>query len=186
MRVRVVGMIALAMLTAACGSLPLAVTATPTPSATPSPTSTPRPAETSTPKPTVAPTPAVTVLGLATAPIQAEPSLLAAAADLAERLELPEGAEVTVKSVTEREWSDASLGCPQPGMVYAQVITPGYVVVIEAEGEEYTYHTDTRGNAVACEQEDAGPNKLDPTIKDGSPNQPIGTAGPQRIPSPEK
>jgi hypothetical protein len=48
---------------------------------------------------------------------------------------------ITVVSVEAVEWPDASLGCPQPGMSYAQVITPGYRVVLEASGEQYEYHT---------------------------------------------
>ena len=32
-------------------------------------------------------------------------------------------------------WSDASLGCPQPDMGYAQVVTPGYLVLFrDSEG----------------------------------------------------
>ena len=48
------------------------------------------------------------------------------------------------------EWSDASLGCPQPGMMYAQVITPGYRVLVELGGRQRELHTDTRGRAVVC------------------------------------
>jgi len=183
-RVKVLRIIAFAMLTAACGSLPLPATVTPTPSATLSPSNTPQPASTGTPKPTAAPTPVVTVQGLAAAPSQAEPSLLAAAAHLAERLELPDGAEVRVKSVTAREWPDASLGCPQPGMVYAQVITPGYEVAIEVAGEEYIYHTDKRGNAVACEERATdGGKDVDRTVQDGNPSQPkeLGNVDTSRI-----
>ncbi len=174
MRATVVGMIALAMLAAACGSLPFAVTATPTPSATPSPSGAARPASPTTPEPTAVPTPVVSVQGLSGAPTQAEPSVRTAAADLAGRLGLPEGAEVTLKAVTERQWPDASLGCPQPGVVYAQVITPGYEVVIEVAGEEYTYHTDKRANVVACEEGagQGGGKDVDLTVKDGWPSQP--------------
>ncbi len=34
-------------------------------------------------------------------------------------------------------FSDASLGCPQPGMAYPQVITPGYRVLIEGDGQNF-------------------------------------------------
>lgn len=47
---------------------------------------------------------------------------------------------VKVIRVEEVEWPDASLGCPQPGMMYAQVITPGYRLELEAAGKRYTYH----------------------------------------------
>jgi hypothetical protein len=59
--------------------------------------------------------------------------------------------EISVVSIEEREWSDSSLGCPAPGMMYTQVITPGYMVVLEAGGERHTVHTDRSGRAVLCE-----------------------------------
>jgi len=71
--------------------------------------------------------------------------------DLAGRLGLaPEAIQLV--SVEPVEWSDASLGCPQPGMMYAQVITPGYRVVLEAEGQEYEYHSGGMRDPFLCEQ----------------------------------
>jgi hypothetical protein len=49
---------------------------------------------------------------------------------------------VRVELVEAREWPDRSLGCPQPNMGYAQSITPGYLIVVEAAGKRYRYHTD--------------------------------------------
>ena len=46
-----------------------------------------------------------------------------------------------IKSVEKVDWNDSSLGAPEEGMVYLQVITPGFKLVLEAEGELYTYHT---------------------------------------------
>jgi len=40
------------------------------------------------------------------------------------------------------EWPDASLGNPQPGMVYAQVVTPGYKIILSARGQQYEYHSE--------------------------------------------
>ncbi len=34
-------------------------------------------------------------------------------------------------------FSDASLGCHQPGMAYPQVITPGYRVLVEGDGQTF-------------------------------------------------
>ena len=62
---------------------------------------------------------------------------------------------VRLVSVETVQWSDASLGCPKPGMVYAQVITPGFLVVLEAMGEEYEYHTDEGRFVVLCQPGDA-------------------------------
>ena len=50
------------------------------------------------------------------------------------------------------EWSDTSLGCPMPGLVYAQVITPGFRLVFDYQGQQNEYHTDEDGsNVVECE-----------------------------------
>ncbi len=57
---------------------------------------------------------------------------------------------VDIVSVEEMEWSDSSLGCPQPGMMYMQVITPGYRVTLEHNGQRYTFHTDRGRRAVHC------------------------------------
>ncbi len=62
-----------------------------------------------------------------------------AIADLAKRLGI-DAAAINVVSAEEVTWSDASLGCPEPGKMYAQVLTPGYKIVLEAQGTRYTYH----------------------------------------------
>ncbi len=46
-------------------------------------------------------------------------------------------AEARVVSTEARDFPDGSLGCPQPGMAYAQVITPGYRVLVEADGRRF-------------------------------------------------
>lgn len=77
-------------------------------------------------------------------PQEAEPLVDKAIEDLADRIgEVPE--RIIVKGVTETEFRDASLGVPEPGKSYAQVITPGYIIVLRAEGGTYEYHaTDNR------------------------------------------
>lgn len=59
--------------------------------------------------------------------------------------------EITVRETTQVEWSDSSLDCPQPGMDYLQVITPGYRIVLEANGQLYEYHTNRDTYFVYCE-----------------------------------
>jgi hypothetical protein len=34
--------------------------------------------------------------------------------------------------------------------MYAQVLTPGYLVVVEVNGTRSEFHTDERGNVVRC------------------------------------
>lgn len=69
--------------------------------------------------------------------------------DLATRL-ASDVSEITVVSAETREWADSSFGCPAPGYAYAQVITSGYQITLEASSEQYTYHTDLNGNFVLC------------------------------------
>lgn len=83
-------------------------------------------------------------------PEGAQQPLLAARRDVASRLGIPV-AEVRVVQVEAVEWPDASLGCPEPGRMYIQVITPGYRIVLEAAGKTFRYHTDRGSRAVLCE-----------------------------------
>jgi len=69
--------------------------------------------------------------------------------DLASRLGIAES-QITTERVEEVDWRDTSLGCPQPGRMYAQVITPGYRIILQANGKTYEYHSDQRGNVVFC------------------------------------
>jgi hypothetical protein len=48
--------------------------------------------------------------------------------------------EIAVQGVEAVDFPDASLGVPGPGQTYAQVITPGYVIKLVAEGRVYEYH----------------------------------------------
>ncbi len=58
--------------------------------------------------------------------------------------------EVSLRSIERKEWSDGSLGCPQEGMAYIQVITPGYLLILEAGGQDYEFHTNTGDQVVPC------------------------------------
>ena len=58
-------------------------------------------------------------------------------------------AGLKVVSTTAMTWSDASLGCPQPDRGYAQVVTPGYLVLFrDSGGTEYKVHTNEDGSSV--------------------------------------
>ncbi|MCL5264920.1 MAG: hypothetical protein M1343_06980 [Chloroflexi bacterium] len=58
---------------------------------------------------------------------------------------------ITTRSVEKKDWPDTSLACPQGGMTYLQVITPGYRLLLEALGKTYEYHTDLAGRVALCE-----------------------------------
>ncbi len=47
-------------------------------------------------------------------------------------------------------WPDASLGCPKPGVNYIQVLTPGFLVRLEVDEQQYLYHTDEISTAILC------------------------------------
>jgi hypothetical protein len=57
---------------------------------------------------------------------------------------------VNVVSFEPVDWPDSSLGCPRPGGVYLDVITPGYRVIVDVDGQEYEFHGDERGTLVRC------------------------------------
>ena len=80
-----------------------------------------------------------------------EQALAAAITHLADQIGVPP-AEIKLVSMEAVDWSDTSLGCPQEGYMYAQVITPGYLIVLEAQGKVYEYHTDQKTNVVLCPQ----------------------------------
>ena len=54
-----------------------------------------------------------------------------------------------LESSESMQWSDASLGCPQEGMMYAQVITPGYRLVFDLAGASHVVHTNSDGSHMA-------------------------------------
>jgi hypothetical protein len=63
-------------------------------------------------------------------------------------------AEVKPVRAESVEWPDTSLGCPEPNKAYAQVITPGYRVVLRVGEREYELHTDREaGIIVRCQRE---------------------------------
>lgn len=59
--------------------------------------------------------------------------------------------EILLLETIAVEWSDSSLDCPQPGMDYVQVITPGYRIVLQVNGQSYEYHTNRDAYFVYCE-----------------------------------
>jgi hypothetical protein len=63
-----------------------------------------------------------------------------AVADLAQRLRV-RADDIGVVAAYLVVWPDTSLGCPQPGMQYLQVLTDGSVIVLSAGGATYRYHT---------------------------------------------
>jgi len=66
---------------------------------------------------------------------------------LAQRLGLGIGV-LKLVSAEQIDWPDACMGIETPGVMCAQVITPGYKVILDANGRQYEYHTDLSGDVV--------------------------------------
>ncbi|GAA4868472.1 hypothetical protein [Serinicoccus chungangensis] len=47
---------------------------------------------------------------------------------------------VTVAGYADVTWSDGSIGCPKPGMMYTQALVPGHQLVLEVDGSYASYH----------------------------------------------
>ena len=73
----------------------------------------------------------------------------AARAEAARALNVPVD-QVTVERVDQVDWRDSSLGCGEPGKVYAQVITEGYRVIVNVGGQRREVHTDGGGRVAYC------------------------------------
>lgn len=84
--------------------------------------------------------------------------LEAAIADAASRAGV-DPADVTLVSTESRDWPSGALGCPVLGVMYVDMITPGYRIVVEAAGTTYDYRAASRGagHVRLCENP-LGPN----------------------------
>ena len=135
--------VAITLLTAcASGVSPTATQSAPlTPTATASATTTP-PAQGTTPGAIASP-------GTPGTPSAWPPVARLAVAALASEARIP-ASDIRVVRADPHEWPDTSLGCPEPGRVYLDVITPGYVIVLQAQGRQYEYHTDRSQMVVHC------------------------------------
>jgi len=46
---------------------------------------------------------------------------------------------IVTKSIEETLFDDASLGVPEAGITYDAIVTPGYIIILEAGGDLYEY-----------------------------------------------
>ncbi len=82
-------------------------------------------------------------------PVMRNPQLTQAIEDLAQR-ESISSTEIEVISVEEVVWPDSSLGCPQPGMRYRQVLQDGMRIILQAGGRQYAYHSGGKRAPFLC------------------------------------
>ncbi len=88
----------------------------------------------------------------------------AVVADAAKRFNVAESAVVLTRA-EQVTWPDGSLGCPQPGRMYTQMLVAGFRVAAKTTEGELTYHTDARGNIVSCASGMAGQRPVDAVRK---------------------
>ncbi len=75
------------------------------------------------------------------------PAVEAAIADLAEQLGVaPE--DITVVDSLDTDWPNACLGLAEEDEACAEIITPGYIVILEVDGQRYEYHTNSDGSSL--------------------------------------
>jgi hypothetical protein len=101
--------------------------------------------------PTPAPAPAPAAQPTSPVSPEAAAAVDAARQDAAAHLGISPD-QLNVAQVDPREWSDASLGCPQADQQYSQVITPGFFIVLTGGGRHLEYHTDTRARVTLCRE----------------------------------
>lgn len=77
-----------------------------------------------------------------------------AVADLAARLGVGVD-EIAVRGFETVTWPDASLGCPEPGMAYAQMVSEGTRIELAAQERVYTYHAGGGREPFLCERQRA-------------------------------
>ena len=152
---RILLTILLALVLAGCGAGTPAATEPSdqnvAPAATPAPTEIVLPAETPAPAQTAAPG------GSAPEPGSLEQQV---AALLAQAVGVDE-ASLRLASKEAREWPDSALGCPEEGMMYMEVITPGYQLTFTDGMTTYAVHTgENADRALLCEN--GKPRQLQP------------------------
>ncbi len=71
--------------------------------------------------------------------------------DLAGRLNISED-EIKTVSVTFGNWSNSSLGCPEPDHMYMMALVPGTIIIFEAQGKQYQYNASSSGEIKAKDE----------------------------------
>lgn len=78
--------------------------------------------------------------------------------DLANRHSLEVG-DIDLLEVREVTWSDASCGCPKPGMVYAQIPQDGLLIRLRLKEAHFSYHSGGTKPPFLCERAPSVPPK---------------------------
>ncbi len=91
----------------------------------------------------------------ASPPSNVEEAVEVAVADLSTRLGIQVD-EIDVAEASKHTWSDGSIGCPEPGRMYTQALTPGFRVILASGEDEYAYHGATGRSLFYCPSPSTG------------------------------
>ena len=125
----------------------------------PAASTSPSPADsaTATAGPTAGPTASTSPsTGAGTLPddLRTRPEVAAAIADTASRANVDPD-EVLIAAWSPVTWNDGSLGCPQKGMAYTQVLVDGELLMLRVDQALFQYHSGRGGPFTYCANPDA-------------------------------
>jgi hypothetical protein len=80
--------------------------------------------------------------------------------------------EVTVAEAVV--WSDGSMGCPEPGVLYTQALIDGYHVVLSSADEAIDYRVGQNDYFFRCERTGTTPAGIGTIGGGGGPGEPTG------------
>ncbi len=79
---------------------------------------------------------------------------------------------IEVLKVEATEWPNACMGCAAPGTMCAQVITPGYRIVLKMGDATHEVHTDSKGLHIRfCDEIGGGGGNIEPVGNRPAPEQ---------------
>lgn len=90
-------------------------------------------------------------LGQPTLDQQATEVTALAVEDLSQQLGVPMS-DIGVCDVCSVTWPDTSLGCPEPDMMYSQMVQEGHLIRLSADGESFYYHSGGMQPPFQCEE----------------------------------
>lgn len=111
----------------------------------------------STPPPDLTLAPSLSLPDLGEVP----PDLFAQAAQEAAAAANVAVEQVAIVRVQAASWPTPALGCPEQGMMYIQVVTPGYWLVLRAGEQEFDFRASERGDLKLCP-----PGQGEPPVED--------------------
>ena len=80
-------------------------------------------------------------------PVDLTPAQLAAVTSLSDQLRLAAD-QIKLVSTEAVTWPDGCLGIVRMGVMCTQAEVPGFKIILDAEGQEYEYHTNQDGSVV--------------------------------------